>query len=155
MSNVSPAWSRDIQSIEGSLIALARTIIHRESIASGLEARNERLGETAESTEEGELLCLVLAIITSAVLADERLASVLASLGKLQGARPGLSLRLALGSECRGQQTCFRSCKCPTAEPFVNELARLYDSFQQPDASDVSPSPASVALLTTSRRQRS
>jgi hypothetical protein len=91
MSNVSPSWSRDIQSTEGSLTALARTIIHRESISSGLEARNEKLGETAESTEEGELLCLVLAIVTSAVLADERLASVLASLGKLQGARPCMS----------------------------------------------------------------
>jgi len=37
------------------------------------------------------LLCLVLAIVTSAVLADERLASMLASLGKLQGYGPSMS----------------------------------------------------------------
>ena len=91
MSNVSPTWSRDVQSADGSLTALARTIIHRESIASGLVSANEKLGETAESIEEGELLCLVLAIVTSAILADERLASVLTSLGKLQGVRPCMS----------------------------------------------------------------
>jgi len=83
MSNVTPTWSRDIQSTEGALTALAGAIIHRESIASGLGVRNEKLGKTAESTEQGELLCLVLAIVTSAVLVDEGLASVLASLGKL------------------------------------------------------------------------
>ena len=77
MSNISSSWSRDIHSNEGSLTALARIIIHRETIAS--------MGEMVESTEEGELLCLVLAIVTSAVLADEQLASVLASLSKLQG----------------------------------------------------------------------
>jgi len=82
MSNISSSWSRDIQSNEGSLTALARIIIHRETIASRLAARNEKLGEMVESTEGGELLCLVLAIVTSAVLADERLASVLASLSK-------------------------------------------------------------------------
>ena len=85
MSNISSSWSRDIQSNEGSLTALARIIIHRETIASRLAVRNDKLGEMVESTEEGELLCLVLAIVTSAVLADEQLASVLASLSKLQG----------------------------------------------------------------------
>jgi hypothetical protein len=91
MSNVSPSWSHDIQSTEGALTALARNIIHRETIASELGAKNEKLGETAESTEEGELLCLVLAIVTSAVLADGRLASVLASLGELKGQGPCMS----------------------------------------------------------------
>jgi len=84
MSNISSSWSRDIHSNEGSLTALARIIIHRETIASRLAVRNDKLGEMVESTEEGELLCLVLAIVTSAVLADEQLASVLASLSKLQ-----------------------------------------------------------------------
>lgn len=84
MSNISSSWSRDIHSYEGSLTALARIIIHRETVASRLAVRNDKLGEMVESTEEGELLCLVLAIVTSAVLADEQLASVLASLSKLQ-----------------------------------------------------------------------
>jgi len=43
-----------------------------------------------------------------------------------------------LDNECRGQQDCLRYCKCPTAEPFVNELARLYASFYTEDVSDVS-----------------
>jgi len=76
------------------LTALARIIIHRRYIASELQTRNEKLGEAMESIEAGELLCLVLAIVTSAVLADEQLASDLASLSKLkvlQSDGPGMS----------------------------------------------------------------
>lgn len=91
MSNVSPAWSRDIQSTEGSLTALARTVIHRESIASNLGTMNEKSPEADDSPDGGEILCLVLAIVTSAVLVEEQLASVLASLGKLPGMKTDIS----------------------------------------------------------------
>lgn len=85
MSNVSPAWSGDIPSTEGSLITLARIMIHRDTISTGIGATKEHAIDTGEITDGGELLCLVLAIVTSSVLVDDRLASVLASLGKLLG----------------------------------------------------------------------
>jgi hypothetical protein len=84
MSNVSPTWSETIQTTNGSLMALARIIVHRETIAIiGVGAMDEKVSETVDSIQEGELLCLVLAIVTSAVLFEDQLASALASLGKL------------------------------------------------------------------------
>jgi hypothetical protein len=44
----------------------------------------------------------------------------------------------------------LRYCKCPTAEPFVNELARLYASFYNEDTSDVS---SSTLLVTRANEQ--
>jgi hypothetical protein len=82
MSNVSPAWSRDIESTEGALTAFARIIIHRQSISDSIGATEEKSTEPVVSTGEDELLCLVLAIVTSAALVEEQLASALASLGK-------------------------------------------------------------------------
>jgi hypothetical protein len=44
----------------------------------------------------------------------------------------------------------LRYCKCPPAEPFVNELARLYASFYNEDTSDVS---SSTLLVTRANEQ--
>jgi hypothetical protein len=44
----------------------------------------------------------------------------------------------------------LRYCKCPTAGPFVNELARLYASFYNEDTSDVS---SSTLLVTRANEQ--
>lgn len=82
MSNIAPSWSRDLLTTEGSMTALARVAVDRTSLSSRIATTQENLSETADPTDEGELLCLVLAIITSGVLVDENLASVLASLSE-------------------------------------------------------------------------
>jgi hypothetical protein len=53
---------------------------------------------------------------------------------------------VALNVECEGQHACLRSCEGPTAEPFVNELARLYASFRREDSADVSVLPPTQVL---------
>lgn len=82
MSNIAPSWSRDLLTAEGSLTALARVAVDRTTLSSRIATIQNKTAETADLTDEGELLCLVLAIITSGVLVDENLASVLASLSE-------------------------------------------------------------------------
>jgi len=82
MSNIAPSWSRDLLTTEGSLTALARVAVNRTTLSSRIATAQNKPAETADPTDEGELLCLVLAIITSGVLVDENLASVLASLSE-------------------------------------------------------------------------
>lgn len=81
MSNISPDWSRQIPLTEGVVTALARVIMYRETISSSIGSASDQSVGITEGTEAGELLCLVLAIVTSAVLVDERVGLVLASLG--------------------------------------------------------------------------
>jgi hypothetical protein len=83
ISNIAPSWSLELLTTEGALTALARVAVNRISISSRIATIQKKTSETADTTEEGELLCLVLAIVTSGVLVDENLASVLASLSEL------------------------------------------------------------------------
>jgi len=80
MGNVAPSWSREIQGVEGAWTALARIIVNREWISTSIPKAPE---ERTETIDEDELLCLVLSVMTSAVLMEGELSSVLGSLSKL------------------------------------------------------------------------
>jgi hypothetical protein len=80
MSNVNSGWGVHLLSVEGSLSALGRITIHRSAIA---EHATRSDGQEGSDTGADELLCLCLAITTSAVLVDGELASKIASLSEL------------------------------------------------------------------------
>jgi hypothetical protein len=100
ISNIAPSWSLELLTTEGALTALARVAVHRISLSSRIATIQKKPSETADTTEEGELLCLVLAIITSGVLFDDNLASVFASLSEsyLTEAVNGLTGQSSTGS---------------------------------------------------------
>jgi hypothetical protein len=79
MSNVNSGWGVHLLSVEGSLSTLARITIHRSAIA---EHATRLIGQEVSDTGAEELLCLCLAITTSAVLVDGELASKIASLSE-------------------------------------------------------------------------
>jgi hypothetical protein len=82
MSNVSHAWSRNLQSVEGALNALARVMNDREAISARILSIGEKVTDPIDNADGGELLCLVLAIVTSAALVDEKISPDLAILSE-------------------------------------------------------------------------
>jgi hypothetical protein len=78
--NINSDCSRHLLQVKGSLIALARIVNHRETVSRITTSGDEPVDTEAAANE---ILCLVLAILTSGVLSRTGLIPMIAALGTL------------------------------------------------------------------------
>lgn len=130
LNNVNSACAPRLLEVKGSLLALARVIVHRFAIS-----RNIILDDADTSdAEANELLCLGLAILTSGILSESSLVEPIATLSTLQMDDADYA---EMEPACTGLYACLRVCRCLHAEPFIKELSRLYTTFRDPETANV------------------
>ena len=146
--NLYTDWASAISSHKGAITGLGRILLQRQELSfipndhdsngsmgrlsvNGNDDEAEQANGSAElkSTTPEELLCLVLAILTSSVLSDMTTAQAIVSTSSSQPLQPHITADMptsAIDEGCIGLRSCLRSCQCFDASPLPIHLIQLY-----------------------------
>ncbi|WVO16104.1 hypothetical protein L204_103770 [Cryptococcus depauperatus] len=130
LATISPVCASMIIRSEGGTTCLARVMLQRKLFVNRRQSADSMIGSigtgidekiaTAESSDlddisEEELLCFVLALMTTAVLAEKDAAKLVGSV-KMQ-------------EDCIARRPCLRRCRCASAEFLGHHLSKLYSRY--------------------------
>ncbi|WVQ80829.1 hypothetical protein IAT38_002936 [Cryptococcus sp. DSM 104549] len=133
LANLSSEWAVAIIKADGSLTCIARLVLHRDAITAASrrgsregsvgsletevddeDAGQEKGASSGKEMSKQEFLCLLLALLTTAVLTGERIAETIAL--------------TKLAPDCVGEHACLRHCQCLSALTLGQHLAKLYSA---------------------------
>lgn len=148
MCTASSEWCRAIADFDGGLTSLARALLHRSIIIKHLSPisrdresvpeednpflspQKARIASPAPPGDLGEedLLCLVLAILTTAATTSAFVSDALASLSELAAFLwpNSMTERVDVDAQCTGTKACLRHCRCANAESVTSHLTKIY-----------------------------
>jgi hypothetical protein len=119
MSNLSSAWAGRIFSIRGAPTAFIRIALQRDALAP--QMRDEHAPATTQ-----DVLCIVLAIFTSAFLAKPASAKLAIELGTSLGSCGHAAHNSDVSATCAARPACLRSCCCINAKSLSQHLTDIY-----------------------------
>ncbi|KAK4690015.1 hypothetical protein P7C73_g86, partial [Tremellales sp. Uapishka_1] len=112
MSNLSYKWANKIASVDGAITVLGRILLQRERYISSIaQAQTAETKKSGPLTSDG-LLCLVLALLTTAILS-------------VKSAAQNVTVT-KIDASCLDRPACLRKCRCLTARPLPSHLVDIY-----------------------------